>query len=93
MTEILNEYDSITLDEMRSIRLMNRIDTKFVTTVPMLRQLLLLAKDDYFVQESQGERISPYYTLRCTIVMRQAISLVRRFVYVPMSMPDLISLR
>ena len=60
MTEILNEYDSITLDE---IRLMNRIDTKFVTTVPMLRQLLLLAKDDYFVQESQGERISPYYTL------------------------------
>ena len=49
MTEILNEYDSITLDEMRSIRLMNRIDTKFVTTVPMLRQLLLLAKDDYFV--------------------------------------------
>lgn len=63
MTEILNEYDSITLDEMRSIRLMNRIDTKFVTTVPMLRQLLLLAKDDYFVQESQGERISPYYTL------------------------------
>ena len=64
MTEILNEYDSITLDEMRSIRLMNRIDTKFVTTVPMLRQLLLLAKDDYFVQESQGERISPYYTLQ-----------------------------
>lgn len=63
MTEILNEYDSITLDEMRSIRLMNRIDTKFVTTVPMLRQLLLLAKDDYFVQESQGECISPYYTL------------------------------
>lgn len=63
MTEILNEYDSITLNEMRSIRLMNRIDTKFVTTVPMLRQLLLLAKDDYFVQESQGERISPYYTL------------------------------
>lgn len=63
MTEILNEYDSITLDEMRSIRLMNRIDTKFVTTVPMLRQLLLLAKDDYFVQESQGKRISPYYTL------------------------------
>ena len=63
MTEILNEYDSITLDEMRSIRLMNRIDTKFVTTVPMLRQLLLLAKDAYFVQESQGERISPYYTL------------------------------
>lgn len=63
MTEILNLYDTITLDEMRSIRLMNRIDTKFVTTVPVLRRLLMLAKEDYFVQETQGLRISPYYTL------------------------------
>ena len=63
MTEILNLYDTITLDEMRGIRLMNRIDTKFVTTVPVLRRLLMLAKEDYFVQETQGLRISPYYTL------------------------------
>lgn len=63
MTEILNLYETITLDEMRGIRLMNRIDTKFVTTVPVLRELLRLAKADYFVQESQGELIAPYYTL------------------------------
>ena len=63
MKEILNEFDPITLDEMRGIKLMNRIDTKFVTTVPMLRQLLELAKDQYYVQESDGLRISPYYTL------------------------------
>ena len=63
MTEILNDYDSITLDEMRGIRLMNRIDIKFVTSAPMLRQLLEMAKDDYFVQESDSLRIAPYYTL------------------------------
>ena len=63
MKEILNEFDPITLDEMRAIRLMNRIDTKFVTTVPMLRRLLELAKDQYYVQEQGGLRISPYYTL------------------------------
>ena len=63
MTEILNKYDSITLDEMRGIKLMNRIDTKFVTTVPKLKQLLELAKDDYYVQESDSLRIAPYYTL------------------------------
>ena len=63
MTEILSQYDPITLDEMKDIRLMNRIDTKFVTTVPMLQRLLLMAKDDYFVQDTDGERIAPYHTV------------------------------
>ena len=63
MKEILNEFAPITLDEMRGIKLMNRIDTKFVTTVPMLMRLLELAKDQYYVQEQGGLRISPYYTL------------------------------
>ncbi len=63
MIDILSHYAPITLDEMSGIRLMNRTDTKFVTTKPMLRQLLLLAQDDYRVQDIQGERISPYYTV------------------------------
>ena len=63
MQEILNRYAPITLEEMKDIRLMNRIDTKFVTTVPVLKQLLEMARDDYFVQETGGLRISPYYTL------------------------------
>ena len=61
--EILNQYEPITLEDMKEIRLMNRIDTKFVTTVPVLRQLLDIAREDYFVQETGGLRISPYYTL------------------------------
>jgi len=63
MTEILTQYEPITLEQMKDIRLMNRIDTKFVTTVPMLRRLLEMAADDYYVQETGGLRISPYYTL------------------------------
>ena len=47
MNQLLAQYDKITLDEMSSIRLMNRIDTKFVTTMPVLLRLLEMAKDDY----------------------------------------------
>lgn len=63
MIELLKQYETITLDEMRDIRLMNRIDTKFVTTVPVLCQLLSLARDEYYVQQVDGEVIAPYYTL------------------------------
>lgn len=63
MIDILSRYDPITLDEMSGIRLMNRTDTKFVTTKPILRELLLLAQPNYRVQEIAGERIAPYYTV------------------------------
>ena len=63
MKEILSHYEPITLEEMSAIRLMNRMDTKFVTTTRQLRRLLLMATDDYFVQEIDGERVAPYSTL------------------------------
>lgn len=63
MKESLNYFEPITLEQMNAIRLMNRTDTKFVTTLPKLRQLLTMAKNDYYVQEIDGERIAPYYTL------------------------------
>lgn len=63
MKEILNQYAPITLEEMQEIRLMNRTDMKFVTTVPVLCRLLQLAERDYLVQETGGLRVSPYYTL------------------------------
>ncbi len=59
----LQDFDAITLDEMSGIRLMNRTDTKFVTTVSMLGRLLRLAVADYRMQEIGGERLSPYYTV------------------------------
>lgn len=62
MQDLLNLYAPISLEDMREIRLMNRIDTKFVTTVPVLMQLLEMAKDDYWVQEIDGERNLAYQT-------------------------------
>ena len=53
----------ITLDEMKSIRLMKRTDCKFLTNLPTLLRLLALTQHDYYVQEVNGCRISPYTTL------------------------------
>ena len=62
MKDILAQFDKISLDEMSGIRLMNRIDTKFVTTMPVLRQLLARALDEYMAQEIEGERNMRYNT-------------------------------
>ena len=62
MNQLIGTYSPITLEEMSGIRLMNRIDTKFVTTRSRLMQLLELARDQYYVQETGGLRVIPYYT-------------------------------
>ena len=62
MLEILDTFAPITLAEMSSVKLMNRTDTKFVTTLPMLQRLLEMAQDDYFAQEIDGERNMLYDT-------------------------------
>lgn len=63
MNTIINSFDSISLDAMSGVKLMNRVDTKFVTTMPRLVQLLKMAQNDYFVQEIDGKRSSAYTTL------------------------------
>ena len=55
-------FAPITLAEMSSVKLMNRTDTKFVTTLPKLIQLLKMAQDDYYAQEIDGERNMLYDT-------------------------------
>lgn len=59
---ILNMFDPITLSEMKSVKLMNRTDTKFVTTLPMLERLLEMAQGEYFAQVIDGERNMLYDT-------------------------------
>lgn len=63
MNDILSHFAPITLEEMNDVRLLNRTDTKFVTTVPVLRRLLTMAQDDYYAQVIDGECIAPYYTV------------------------------
>lgn len=62
MNELIQKFDPISLDEMQSIRLMNRMDTKFVTTRRKLTELLKMAQKDYRIQEINGERNMEYDT-------------------------------
>jgi hypothetical protein len=59
---LLNEMKPISLDEMSSIRLMNRLDTKYVASKQQLVQLLGLLRDKYYVQQIKDMRICPYRT-------------------------------
>ena len=62
MESIITKYEPISLDEMSGIKLMNRTDTKFVTTVHRLKSLLMLANNDYRIQDIDGVRVAAYYT-------------------------------
>lgn len=59
---ILKGFRPIQLEGMSRVRLMNRTDTKYVTTVPQLVRLLEMAGGEYRVQETDGLRDMPYYT-------------------------------
>lgn len=52
----------ITLEQMSDIRLMNRLDTKYVASKEQLVQLLGLLQEKYYVQETLDNRIIPYLT-------------------------------
>ena len=59
---LLQELKPITLEEMSSIRLMNRTDKKFVTNKAKLAELLKLAQGKYYAQFHAGSRIASYRT-------------------------------
>ena len=63
MQTILDRFDPIELSQMKGIRLMNRIDTKYVTTLETLRRFLIMAEEHYYVQDFHGRRMMPYHTI------------------------------
>ena len=62
MTELVKLFAPISLEQMSGVKLMNRTDTKFVTTTERLQLLLQMAQHDYYVQEIDGERNLEYDT-------------------------------
>ncbi|MCH5228686.1 MAG: polyphosphate polymerase domain-containing protein [Muribaculaceae bacterium] len=60
--DTLMKMDGISLEEMSAVKLMNRIDTKFITTETVLDALLRKASEHFLVQESNGIRNANYYT-------------------------------
>ena len=63
LSKCLSTYSPISLDEMESVKLMNRVDTKYVCHVSQLPAILSAAKEDYRVQEVAGKRIATYDTV------------------------------
>ena len=61
--EIVNAMPPITLDEMKDVKLMNRVDTKFLVTSNELIAILKGIHDHYYAQEVEGNRLSPYSTV------------------------------
>jgi len=59
----LSQFSPISLDEMKGIRLMNRVDTKYVTTKHRLLELLRQSCQNYRVQVVDGERLIDYRTI------------------------------
>lgn len=59
----LQLFDTITLAEMEKVKLMNRVDTKFLVTTEQLMDILDRIHDRYFVQFNEGRRIADYNTL------------------------------
>lgn len=60
---ILQQFAPISLEEMESVKLMNRIDTKFVVNLNQLPAILEKAQEAYFVQETAGIRLATYDTV------------------------------
>lgn len=60
---ILDQLPTIGLDDMKAVRLMNRVDQKYMACVDQLEPLLELIADDYRVQRIAGEPLAPYRTL------------------------------
>lgn len=61
--DIVQAFAPISLDEMSAVKLMNRVDTKYVTSRSRLSEVLRAAQEDYYAQEIDGQRIANYDTL------------------------------
>ena len=59
----IDKLEPISLQDMEQVRLMNRIDTKYLTTVRMVEKLLELACGQFLVQEIDGRRLMTYNTV------------------------------
>lgn len=57
---IIKQFDTISLEEMDSVKLMNRVDTKFVFSRAQLLQILPELKDHYRIVQIKGN-LTPSY--------------------------------
>lgn len=63
LLRISNSLESIGLEEMDRVALLNRIDTKYALTIQQLTSVLEAVQHDYRVLEVNGERMTRYRNL------------------------------
>ncbi len=57
---ILSLYRPVSLEEIETIKLMNRMDTKYILSIGKVQQLLMDMKDEYLVLEIASQRYGRY---------------------------------
>ena len=63
MNSVLSQMLPIGLDDMKAVRLMNRVDQKYLASAHQLEELLTRIADKYYVQHIGGDPLAPYRTL------------------------------
>lgn len=61
--DVLCQMGTIGLEEAKAVRLMNRIERKYVASAGQLNGLLERMADNFFVQQVDGNRVALYHTL------------------------------
>ena len=59
----LSRLSPISLEEMKQVQLMNRIDTKYLTSVDSFAAIAPFLADHYYIQTINGKITAPYQTL------------------------------
>lgn len=60
---ILERMPVITLEQMKEVQLLNRVDQKYLLNRSQLTDLLHVVENKYFVQRIAGDALAPYKTL------------------------------
>lgn len=63
LIEQLHHFKPISLEQMQSVKLMNRIDTKFLASIEQLDDMLNRLKSNYYVQLTAQQPLAHYRTL------------------------------
>jgi hypothetical protein len=61
--DFIREMKGISLNEISSVRLMNRRDTKYMLPVSKLLDVIQMIENQYFILEIEGKRMASYETV------------------------------
>ena len=63
LDEMLQDFQPISLEEMKSVKLMNRIDSKYLVPFCQLPEILSHLSSNYYAQARDGKKFAHYQTL------------------------------